>query len=85
MLVYGADGHPLLGGADLDAQLAKKLGYLGQMNLLRRAKERLTASNPSETLEDGPTITIQDVEATLEERGFVRTVGIDDARRLPGS
>ena len=72
MLVYGADGHPLLGGADIDDDLIDKLAYLGQANLMRDAKERLTPSNPTETLSDGTIVTWGDVENTLQDRGFAR-------------
>ncbi len=70
MLVYGADGHPLLGGSDVDDGLTDKVGYTGQPDLLRQAKERLSPSNPSEVLNDGNTITWEDVEAVLREENF---------------
>ena len=70
MLVYGADGHPLLGGSDVDNELAKKTGYTGQPNLLRQAKERLSASNPSEVLSDGKIITLSDTESVLHDEKF---------------
>ena len=69
-VVYGADGHPLLGGADVDEHLIEQLGYTGQLNLLRLAKERLSPSNPSVTLGDGAVISEDSVNATLEELGF---------------
>ena len=71
MLVYGADGHPLLGGADIDEHLRQKLEYTGQLNLLRQAKERLSPSNPSQTLGDGTIISEDSVNATLVELGFL--------------
>lgn len=70
MLVYGADGHPLLGGSDVDKELVKKLGYTGQISLLRQAKERLSTSNPSEVLSDGKTITLSDIESVLRDEKF---------------
>ena len=70
MLVYGADGHPLLGGSDVDDGLITKVDYTGQPDLLRQAKERLSSSNPSETLSDGNTITLDDVESVLKEGRF---------------
>ena len=70
MRVYGADGHPLMGGSDIDAGLVKRKNYRGQLDLIRQVKERLTPSNPSETLADGTVITFDDVEATLHESRF---------------
>ena len=70
MLVYGADGHPLLGGSDVDSGLVKKLGYTGQIDLLRQAKERLSLANPSEVLLDGTTITLSDTESVLRDEKF---------------
>lgn len=71
MLVYGADGHPLLGGSDLDEWLTKKKGYRGQPDLLRKAKEQLTDVNPSVSLGQ-VVLTLNDVEEALEARGFTR-------------
>ena len=72
MLVYGADGHPLLGGADIDEHLREKLGYTGQLNLLRLAKEQLSPLNPSIALGDGAVISEDSVNATLVKLGFFR-------------
>ena len=71
MLVFGADGHPFLGGADIDEHLREKLEYTGQLVLLRQAKERLSPANPSEALGDGTIISEANVNATLEELGFL--------------
>ena len=70
MLVYGADGHPLLGGSDIDDGLTEKAAYTGQPNLLRQAKERLSSENPSEVLGDGSIITLDQVETVLRENKF---------------
>ena len=70
MLVYGADGHPLLGGSDVDDGLTKNMAYTGQPGLLRQAKERLSQANPSEELGDGSVITLDAVEAVLREKRF---------------
>ena len=70
MLVYGADGHPLLGGSDVDDGLTEKVAYKGQPNLLRQAKERLSSENPSEVLGDGSVITLDQVETVLREKKF---------------
>ena len=72
MLVFGADGHPFLGGADIDEHLREKLEYTGQLVLLRQAKERLSQVNPSETLGDGTIISEFSVNTTLVELGFLR-------------
>ena len=71
MLVYGANGHPLLGGSDIDDMLVRNLGYEGQPNLMRAAKERLTAMNSSETMSDGTIVTWRNVEAVLRKREFI--------------
>lgn len=70
MLVYGADGHPLLGGSDIDDGLADDLGYTGQPSLLRDAKERLSPSNLSERLGDGSVITLDGIETVLRSKKF---------------
>ncbi len=70
-VVYGADGHPLLGGSDIDEQLRKKLGYDGPLDLLRKAKENLTRQNPSVTLGNGTILTLDDVEEVLREGRFI--------------
>ena len=72
MLVYGADGHPLLGGSDVDDGLTDTVGYTGQPDLLRKAKERLSLSNPSEVLSDGNAITLDDIETVLREKKFAQ-------------
>lgn len=71
MIVYGADGHPLLGGSDVDDMLTEKLGYRGQPDLMRKAKERLSPDTPSETLADGTVLSYNDLESTLVDGGFV--------------
>lgn len=71
MTVYGADGHPLLGGSDIDEALRQMLAYGGQPALLRRAKERLGPDNPSESLADGTTISLEDLQATMADGRFV--------------
>ncbi len=71
MLVYGADGHPLLGGSDIDDGLIERLDYNGQPVLMRRAKERLTPWNTTETLPDGTVVTWDNVVDTLKQKGFV--------------
>ena len=72
MLVYGADGHPLLGGSDVDDALTDKVDYTGQPNLLRQAKERLNQSNRQEDLIDGSIVTLDDIESVLREERFAQ-------------
>ncbi len=69
--IYGANGHPLLGGADVDELLAEKLRFAGERSVLRKAKEDRNRSNPSETLSDGTTVTLDAVESVLKEGRFV--------------
>ena len=73
MIVYGADGNPMLGGSDIDDMLTKRLNYVGQPDLLRKAKERLNAGNRSETLEDGTVVNTDDVDSALKDGWFVNT------------
>ena len=72
MLTYGADGHPLLGGLDIDEELAKSLNYGEQLRLLRLAKEDLTYSNPSVVTEgeDKVAFDLGDLLRVLKKRGF---------------
>jgi hypothetical protein len=82
LIVYAADGDPLLGGMDIDDKLKTKLKYGGPPNLLRLAKE-VVCSNPSGPSPDlpggtrGTKLSASDVEAVLKEGGFVdRTVDV---------
>lgn len=70
LTIYGADGHPLLGGSDIDERLAKRLTYRGQTSLLRQAKEGLTAQSPSSTLQDGTMLTLDVLNSVLKEGKF---------------
>lgn len=73
MRIYGAAGHPKLGGTDIDSNLASKLEYSGQMKVLRKAKEDRTLASPSETLHTpgGATVvTLEAVEAVWREGRF---------------
>ena len=71
LLIYGADGHPLLGGSDIDERLARKLNYTGQTNLLRQAKESLTADIPAASLQAGIVLTLETLGSVLKEGKFV--------------
>ena len=70
MVMYGAEGHPLLGGTDIDDALTTSLRYTGQPNLLRQAKESLDHTNPAVTLQDGTVLTLEDVKCVLKNRKF---------------
>ena len=70
MHVYGADGHPLLGGSDIDRRLTQMLGYTGPPDLMRQTKERLNSSNPSDILGQGTVVTLENVESTLRDGKF---------------
>ncbi len=71
MVVYGADGHPLLGGSDIDEQLTEDLQYSGQPDLLRKAKERLTPLHPEEKLADGTVVSLEAVDRAMKGLGVV--------------
>ena len=68
MIVYGADGDPLLGGSNLDRNLKAKLG--GAENLLRLAKEQVSPDNPSVPFGGSVALTWDDVEAELKDGKF---------------
>ncbi len=72
MIVYGADGDPLLGGSNVDRELAAKLQYEGLPNLLRLAKEQVSQENPSARINDNLSLTWADVEAELKGGKFIR-------------
>lgn len=74
MIVYGADGHPLLGGANLDKSLANRLGldYGNSANLVRLAKEQVSPEVPSIRVADNLSITWADVEAELKSGKFIQ-------------
>ena len=72
MLVYGADGHPLLGGSDIDKALQERLSYGDERpHLLRQAKESIGPANSTQDLGGGITLTNDDMEAVLADGGFV--------------
>ena len=69
MIVYGADGDPLLGGSNIDRELALKLG--GAENLLRLAKEQVSPNNPSVPFGGSVALTWVDVESELKGGKFI--------------
>ena len=72
MVVYGADGHPLLGGANMDKSLASRLEYEGPANLLRLAKEQVTPENPTVRINDNTTLSWNDLEEELKNERFIQ-------------
>lgn len=75
LVVYGADGHPRIGGYDIDEILAKNLksqGYNGSQTNIRIAKEVLTPSSQDQGLTGGFTLSWGDVERELLKQGFLR-------------
>ena len=73
LLIYGADGHPLLGGSDIDEGLdstLKELGYNVQFSLIRQAKESLNSSSPTYPIQNGPTLTLDDLNTVLKSGKF---------------
>ena len=70
MVVFGADGDPLLGGSNVDGALANR--FSGPVNQLRGAKEAVSPDNPSFPTVGGTTLTWQDVEAELKAGNFIQ-------------
>ena len=71
MIVYGADGHPLLGGSNVDSSLANKFTIDNAGNLLRLAKEQVSPDNPAARINDSLSLTWQDVESALKEGKYI--------------
>ena len=71
MVVYGADGHPLLGGADIDEMITDKLELDAGRSLVRLAKEALGSTVHSRPVGEGKALTNDVLEATLGELGFI--------------
>ena len=72
MIVFGADGDPLLGGSNVDAELAASLQYEGPQNLLRLAKEQVTPENASVAVSGNVTLGWDDVEKELKACNFIQ-------------
>ena len=70
MIVYGADGDPLLGGSNIDRELATR--FNGAENLLRLAKEQVSPENPSVPFGGAVALTWDDVESQLKDGKFVQ-------------
>lgn len=64
----------MLGGADMDAMLVEKLrekGYTGTLQLVRIAKEQLTAPNSNPVLVEGLELAFKDVECVIRKGDFI--------------
>ena len=72
MIVYGADGHPLLGGANVDRSLAARLNYDGPTNLLRLAKEQVSPQNTNVSINDNVSLSWTDLEGALKGDKFIQ-------------
>ena len=70
MVVFGADGDPLLGGSNIDRKLKEKLG--GAENQLRQAKESVSPDNLSVAVIGGGTLTWDDVVGELKSDNFIQ-------------
>ena len=70
MIVYGADGHPLLGGSNIDRGLAAK--FEAPVNLLRLAKEGASPDNNQVSISGNLSLTWGDVETELKDGRFIQ-------------
>ena len=79
MIIYGADGHPMLGGSNVDRELSQSPQFSkASRNLLRLAKEQVTPGEPDAEVRligdaalPSP-LKWADVETILEEGKFIR-------------
>ncbi len=69
MVIFGAEGDPLIGGSDIDDLLADDLGH-ENLTQLRRAKEAVSPSNPQNLFGD-KTLTWQDYERAVARGLFI--------------
>ena len=79
LVVYGADGHPLVGGANIDRLLEEKLekkGFTGSQTDIRIAKESLSPSESSRDLTGGISLAWDEVQDTLYGGRFLRQTSI---------
>lgn len=75
MVVYGADGHPWLGGADSDLALEtlyRARGYEVRPNLLRLAKEQVSPDQPLVRVSAEFDLAWEDVEEVLNAEKFIQ-------------
>ena len=71
MVVYAADGDPLLGGANIDELLKELLCFTGSISLLRLAKEQLTEATSEVPVDADTKISITDVETAVSRSRFL--------------
>ena len=70
MVIFGADGDPLLGGSNIDRELIAK--FNGAANLLRLAKEQVSPSNPSVPFGGSVSLSWSEVEGQLKACNFIQ-------------
>ena len=70
MIVYGADGNPVLGGSDIDKIIADALGYGEPDRDLRIAKETVSPSDQEAVLPGGKVLLYQYVEEAVKQGQF---------------
>lgn len=70
IIIHGADGHPLLGGSDIDRALKQQF-VDAPVNLLRFAKERVSPIDPVVPVSASASVTWNDVKAILTEQKFM--------------
>ena len=70
IIVYGADGHPLLGGTDVDSLLKQQFPG-APVNLLRLAKENVSPENPVAPIQAENNLNWADVESALNKYKFI--------------
>lgn len=70
LTVYAAAGDPLLGGMDIDRQIAALLNYEGPPYSLRIAKELLSATGEPQTLPGGIRLDQDHIRAILDKAGY---------------
>ena len=71
MVVYAADGDPLLGGANIDDMLKERLKFEGRPSLLRLAKEQLTEAQPTVLVDADTNLSLADVEHVVAQSRFL--------------
>lgn len=72
--IFGAEGHPLLGGSYIDRWFDlhfQSQGHSFQRKLLRQGKESLSLSNPSYPLQNNAELTLNDMRSALTELRFL--------------
>ena len=70
MTVYASHGDPRLGGSTIDADLAQALDYRGLSHSLRIAKEQLSPTHTSESIDGNVNLSWNDLVKVLDKRKF---------------